>query len=261
MTTADWPHLALTAARSAAAAIASTTVVDAHTKSAPHDLVTAADRAAEAAALATITAARPHDAVLGEETGARAGDTGVRWLIDPLDGTANFVHGRGEHAVSVGVEIDNRIVAGAVLRPSTGEWATGGAGTLRRGRDTDPGPGITTTRRPADHPAEALVTVGMPAPLADRRRVLLMLADLVGHVRGLRIMGCAAGDLLAVAQGSADAFVGFGLAPWDTAGGQALVEAAGGVVSDLDIDGVPVVVAGSRSLVPQLVRLLPSRSP
>lgn len=257
---ATFGALALAAARAGAAAIGAVVAAGpppAQVKSAGHDLVTAADRASEAAAIRTILASRPDDAVLGEETGGRAGTTGVRWLIDPLDGTANFVHGRPDHAVSVGVEVDGVVAGGAVVRPVTGEWAATGADGLRvgNGRDhEDPAPRRLSEVRAAD----ALVAVGMPYPLADRRRVLRMLGEVALEVRGLRVMGSAAADLLAVARGRADAFVGVGLAVWDTAAGQALVEAAGGTVRRVDLAGLDTMVAGPTSLVDDLVGLLRS---
>ena len=249
----SWGDLALAAARAGTAAIATTTAPTAETKSAGHDLVTTADRASEAAAIEVILARRPADAIVGEESGSRDGTSGVRWLIDPLDGTANFVHGRPDFAVSVGVEVDGRIVGGAVVRPATGEWGAADAGGLRAGG----GPLLpTVTRTPAVRTADALLAVGMPYPLAARRRVLRILAEITTEVRAIRMMGSAAADLLAVARGQADAFVGFGLAPWDIAAGQALVEAAGGVVSHTEIAGLATVIAGPGALVPLVTRLL-----
>ena len=135
--------LALHAARAAVAAIhdIQTDAVIQHAnvvaqhKSGTHDLVTAADRAAEAAIFSTILSARPDDAFLGEETGAHDGTSGTRWLVDPLDGTANFVHGRSDYAVSVAAEVDGRIEAGAIIRPVEGLWAMADHDTLRHGRD------------------------------------------------------------------------------------------------------------------------------
>ena len=107
------------------------------TKSHDADFVTTADKAAEVAILRLVSAARPRDAVLAEESGMHAGDSGVRWLVDPLDGTMNFVHRRRDYAVSVGVERDGRMVAGAIVRPADGDWAAAGGGEAYA-RDTTP---------------------------------------------------------------------------------------------------------------------------
>jgi len=117
--------LALRAARAGAAAIAGVVArgeVRPDVKTGAHDLVTAADRASEAAIIEVIRAERPDDAILGEESGAHPGNSGTRWLVDPLDGSANFVYGRADYAVSVGVESAGAIVAGAIIRPSDGRW-------------------------------------------------------------------------------------------------------------------------------------------
>src|SRR3712207_3942934 len=93
-----------------------------HAKGLAHDLVTAADKASEAAVINALRNTRPDDLIIGEETGVHAGEPGTRWLVDPLDGTLNFVRGRVDWAVSVGVEVDGRPAAGAIVCPATGIW-------------------------------------------------------------------------------------------------------------------------------------------
>ena len=132
----DAGALALRAAQAGATAIAAVVAsggVRTDFKSGGHDLVTTADKAAEAAVIEVIRAARPDDAILGEEGGAHPGTSGSRWLVDPLDGTANFVYGRADHAVSVGLETDGVITAGAIIRVSDGRWAAAAGGTASAG--------------------------------------------------------------------------------------------------------------------------------
>ena len=253
--TTGWGALALSAARAGASAITDAVAggaIGLDHKSAGHDLVTTADQASEQAIVTVIRRSRPADSILAEESGRSDGTTDVRWLVDPLDGTANFVHGRPDFAVSVAVERQGRIIAGAIVRPATGQWAMADDGTL-----TSDGFGRLCSLLPgsaAGDPAaaDAMVTVGMPYPLTTRSRVLHLVADLVPSVRAVRVVGSAAGDLLAVACGTCDAFVGFGLAPWDTAAGHALVEAAGGRVDELSIDGITVLLAGRRKAVTEI---------
>ena len=114
-------------------------------KSASHDLVTNADRASEQAVLAVLRRHRPQDAVLAEESGAHAGASDVRWVVDPLDGTTNFVHGRGDFAVSVAAERQGTVVTGAVYRPTDDEWVAGGDNEIR-------GSGAPLTRNPPPTP-------------------------------------------------------------------------------------------------------------
>lgn len=247
-----WDRTALTAARAGSAAILEVLAggaLESGHKSGLHDVVTSADLASEQAVLAAIRAERPDDTIVAEESGEHPGTTGFRWLIDPLDGTANFVHGRADFAVSVGLEHEGVPVAGAVVKPATGQWAS----TSDSGLDADPlGAlhGLAPAMASGDL-AAALIAVGLPYSLVERRRVLESLAELIPSVGGIRMMGSAAADLLAVATGSLDGFLGFGLAPWDVAAGQALVEAAGGTVRRLDnglfLAGSPAVVAGLES--------------
>lgn len=140
--------IALTAALAGAAAIRS--VLDAGAlgtefKTAGHDMVTAADKGSERAILAVLRNARPDDSILGEEGGSHAGSSPVRWLVDPLDGTANFVYGRADYAVSVGAVVDGHPAAGAIIRPADGRWLAGESAA-------PPGPvgsAPATTRPPA----------------------------------------------------------------------------------------------------------------
>ncbi len=261
-------EVALTAARAGSTAIAAALAaapglggLDARGKSGSHDLVTAADRAAEAAVIAVLRDLRADDAILGEETGEYAGTSGVRWLVDPLDGTVNFVYGRPGWAVSVGAEIDGRPVAGAVICPGDGRWAVADGPHVRYGgyqqRD-----GLVVTPRPPRPAApgeavlgDALISLGYPYGLVEREEVMAAAGRLVGRIRALRLTGAAASELLGVAGGDGDAFVSFGLGPWDTSAGVALVLACGGAVRVATTTrGMDVVIAArSAALADDLV--------
>ena len=258
-------ELALRAARVGAAAIAAVAAqgdVRPDVKTGAHDLVTAADRASEAAIIEVIRADRPDDAILGEESGAHPGISGVRWLVDPLDGTANFVYGRPDFAVSVGVESAGTIVAGAIIRPSDGRWVLADVSLREIAIGAELSPPQTTklagrqhvSAAPNDeaHAADALVSFGLPYAMSARQAALAIMRAAVPHIRGVRIGGSAACDFLAWAHGECDAFVGCGLAEWDTAAGQAIVLAAGGAVRNVETPDFDILVAASPPLAAEL---------
>ena len=211
-------------------------------KSTPTDPVTEADRAAERLVVAGLAAARPNDLVLGEEGGARpvastdiapllvspvastgtAGDGPVvRWILDPIDGTVNFLYGLPEYAVSLAAEVEGVIVAGVVRNIATGdEWtAVRGAGAWRDGRRLS-GSGATDLSR-------ALIGTGFGYDSARRRRQAVVLAELLPEIRDIRRGGSAALDLCHAAEGQLDAFYEQGLNPWDRAAGGLIAEEAG----------------------------------
>jgi myo-inositol-1(or 4)-monophosphatase len=198
-------------------------------KAASDDLVSQADREAERAARSVLAVQAPGDPVLGEESGEHEADGAVRWLVDPIDGTTNYLYGRPDWAVSVaaiGAE-DGRVLAAAVVEPALGLTTTArrGGGAWRDGRQL--------ACRPATDLSRALIelNLGLPAqrPLAGR-----LIEALVGRVRDVRRGGSAAAALAQVADGRAEAYWGPGLQPWDGAAGALLVAEAGGVVGDLD---------------------------
>lgn len=236
--------------------------VETSTKSSPADFVTAADLASEQAILAGLTRMRPDDGVLAEESGAgQAGTSGLRWLVDPLDGTMNFVHGRADHAVSVGVErVDDaeavpgqQAVAGAVLVPATGAvYAAAADGSAVRS------PVHLATSGAADL-GSALVGVGYPRGVEARGRAHAWLGDLLPRVRDFRRMGSAACDLVAIATGALDVYIAFGVQPWDVGAGFALVRAAGGRAGWISSrSGRSVAVASPAGLYGQVEELVVS---
>jgi myo-inositol-1(or 4)-monophosphatase len=247
-------ELALTAARSGAEAIAEVLRrggMQTQAKLVSHDLVTSADRASEEAVLQVLRSARPDDAILGEETGEHPGTTGLRWLVDPLDGTANFIYGRAGWSVSVGAETDGQPIVGAVLCPAEGRWAAADPSGVDSG-GYDPLPPLVAVPRPPRpmKPAPtvpmsaALVSLGQPYALQTRANVLRVAATLVPRLRAVRVTGGAASELLGLAGGECDAFLGFGLSPWDTTAGAAIVRACGGTTQSVPSPiGVEVLVA------------------
>jgi myo-inositol-1(or 4)-monophosphatase len=200
----------------------------ADTKTSAVDVVTEADRAVEALIRSRITAARPDDAILGEEGDDRPGTSGVRWVVDPIDGTVNYLYGLPDCAVSVAVELDGEVVAGAVVAIPTGlEYAAArGAGATRDGQPI----GV----RPSPPLAERLVLTGFGYQREVRAHQAACVARLLPEVRDIRRMGSCALDLCHVAEGSADAYVEAGPQPWDYSAAGLVLREAGGRFDLLD---------------------------
>jgi myo-inositol-1(or 4)-monophosphatase len=195
-----------------------------------NDLVSAADRAAEAAILEEIGTRYPGHAVLSEEAGwSGTPDDGPVWIVDPLDGTTNFVHGVPQFAVSVAVSVGGVVELGVVLDPLRGDVfrAARGRGTTWNGRP------CRVSGRPGL--AGALVATGFPFrahALLDA--YLAVFRDVFLAAKAIRRPGAAALDLAWTAAGLFDGFFEFRLSPWDVAAGSLLVREAGGVVTDMD---------------------------
>jgi myo-inositol-1(or 4)-monophosphatase len=242
--------LAVQVAREAGDLLASRTgrVEVAAVKSSPTDVVTEMDRRSEELIRARILAVRPADAILGEEGGqtGETDDAPARWVIDPLDGTVNYLYGLKGWAVSVAAEVAGRVVAGAVYVPTHGELfsAHAGGGAWLESADG----GRERLRCPAGPALDrALVGTGF-GYLAGRRQVQgEVVAALVPRVRDIRRIGVAAVDLCNVAAGRLDGFYERGLNYWDWAAGALVATEAGAVAGGLN--GAPVsssmtVVAG-----------------
>ncbi|HET8929427.1 MAG TPA: inositol monophosphatase family protein, partial [Acidimicrobiales bacterium] len=185
----------------------------ADTKSSSTDLVTATDRAVEARIIDRLLAARPHDAILAEESGTRNGTSGVTWIIDPIDGTTNFVYGLAGFNISIAATHGGRVVAGVVSDPIGRETfrATLGGGSTCNGRPLRPS-------GPVDL-GHALIGTGF-SYLAERRRDQgRVVAGLIHQIRDIRRLGAAALDLCYVAAGRLDGYFESGLKPWDLAAG------------------------------------------
>jgi myo-inositol-1(or 4)-monophosphatase len=193
-----------------------------------NDFVSEVDRAAEQAVIAAIRKAYPAHGFLAEESGATAGDD-YTWVIDPLDGTTNFLHGFPQFAVSVACRHRGRAEVGVVFDPLRSELFTAerGAGAQLEGRR------IRVSQRAGLDGA----LVGTGFPYRENRRWLksymAMLEGVMQATAGVRRPGAASLDLAYVAAGRLDAFWEFGLSPWDTAAGNLLITEAGGRVGDL----------------------------
>ena len=228
------------------------------TKSTRHDLVTQMDRRSERLIRQLLAAARPDDAVLGEEEGDTGvvGDDGVRWVVDPLDGTVNYFYGQQSWAVSIAAERAGAVVAGAVVAPALREeytaFAGGGAWAVADGRRER----LQVSR--VDRLSDAMVSTGFGYDPQRRGRQGRIAAALLPQVRDMRRIGAAAVDLCWVAHGRIDAHYECGLNFWDWAAGALMVCEAGGAATDL-AGGAPatgMTIAGPTPLVGQLADVL-----
>lgn len=214
-------------ARRAAPTLSAATV---SAKSTATDLVTDIDRASERWLTDRLASLRPDDAVLGEEGGAHPGRSGLRWLLDPIDGTVNFVLGIPYFAVSVAVEFDGHTVAGAVANPMTGEvfHAVRGGGAF-----VGDGTGELLGARRDVPLARAVVGTGFGYDVQLRQRQMAIAAELITEVADIRRLGAAALDLCSVAAGRLDAYFEADLHPWDHAAGGLIAAEAGCAASGL----------------------------
>lgn len=226
-------------------------------KSTPTDLVTDVDRATEAWLLDRLAQWRPGDAVLGEEGGATEGSTGVRWLLDPIDGTVNFVLGLPDYGVSVAAEVDGEVVAGAVFQPATGTLyrASRGGGAFRR----ETGGDDVALHGPRGVPLDrAVIGTGFGYDAARRRAQAAVVARLIDRIADIRRIGAASLDLCAVAAGRLDAYYEVGLNPWDWGAGLLVAQEAGAVASGLRgrAPGTAMTAVAGPSCAAQLFTLL-----
>lgn len=200
-------------------------------KSTPTDPVTVVDTASEAFVRARLADLRPGDRVVGEEGGGDAALTdGVRWVVDPIDGTVNFLYGIGAYAVSLAAQVDGESVAGVVADVATGAVysAAKGFGATRRRPGRDPEPLRCTDVASVDF---ALVATGFAYAPERRARQGAVLAAVLPRVRDIRRIGSAALDLCMVAAGAVDAHYEHGLNLWDWAAGALIAAEAGAVVT------------------------------
>ena len=259
-TDAELLDLAVATAREAAALVvrgreAGLGQVD--VKSSPVDMVTAVDRATEDLVVGRLLGARPDDGLLGEEGGERTGTTGVRWIVDPIDGTTNFVYGLPAYAVSIAAEVDGQVRAGAVLNAATGELFSatlgGGARLALPGRDPVP----LACGAPASL-ERTLVATGFGYRAEHRGAQGAIVARLLPEVRDIRRNGSAALDLCSVAAGRVDAYYERHLNRWDFAAGCLVAAEAGAVVSGLPGRPFadPLAIAAAPSIAEPFVALL-----
>lgn len=218
---------ALAAAEEAAALIVARAGADQVREKERADLVTAVDEAAERLIGERLRAGFPNDALVGEELSSAAVSSGRRWIVDPVDGTTNFVHGHPFVAVSIALADDEGLAVGVIHAPFLGEvfHAVRGGGAFLNGAR------MRVSR--VDSFARSLLATGFPFKQGkgDLDAYMLLVADAVRSTQDVRRAGSAALDLAFVAAGRVDAFFEIGLGPWDVAAGMLLVAEAGGTVT------------------------------
>ncbi|WEK62272.1 MAG: inositol monophosphatase family protein [Candidatus Microbacterium colombiense] len=226
------------------------------TKSTLADIVTEADREVEDLIRARLKSARPGDGFLGEESGADTGESGITWVVDPIDGTVNYAYGIPAYNVSIAAVRGGPLpeswesLAGAVNAPVFGELflAARGEGATLNG---------ATLAVTSSTPAGALLGTGFGYDPATHDGDLALVRRVMPIARDLRRMGSAALDLAYVAAGRLDGYFERGLKPWDFAAGALLVTEAGGSVSRIDIDSPrPMLVAGGADVHDRLVSIV-----
>ncbi|HEX4236273.1 MAG TPA: inositol monophosphatase family protein [Caldimonas sp.] len=253
-------NIAIKAARAAGAIINRASLdlerLQVNTK-APNDFVTEVDHAAEAAIIDTLLAAYPGHGILAEESGNARGarDSEYVWIIDPLDGTTNFIHGLPTYAVSIGLAFRNQIQQAVVYDPARNDlfFASKGRGAFLNDKR------LRVSKR--TRMADALIGTGFPFRKGDDLgRYLHMMESVMKVCAGMRRPGAAALDLCYVAAGWYDGFFETGLSPWDVAAGSLLVTEAGGLIGNFtgeaDFLHQREVVAGNPKIYGQLVQLL-----
>lgn len=225
----------------------------------PNDFVTEVDKAAEAAIIEVLRETYPEHGILAEESGQTgdAGDSEFQWIIDPLDGTTNFIHGFPQYAISIALARRGVVEQAVVYDPNRNELFTAskGSGAFLNDRR------IRVSKRVKL--ADALIGTGFPYRMFDHADAYLAIfRELTQKTAGLRRPGAASLDLCYVACGRYDAFWEFGLSPWDMAAGALLVAEAGGYVSDLNGDADYLktgnVVAGTPKVFAPLLQIIAS---
>ncbi|RCS59538.1 inositol monophosphatase family protein [Parvibium lacunae] len=223
-----------------------------------NDFVTEVDQAAEAAIIDTLLQAYPNHAILAEESGqSRSGqaDSEYVWIIDPLDGTTNFIHGFPQYCISIGLQHRGQLTQAVVYDPSRDELFTAskGAGAYLNNKR------IRVSNRTRMN--EALIGTGFPFRDLDTLDLYLdMFRTITANSAGIRRPGAAALDLAYVACGRFDGFFEIGLMPWDIAAGSLLVQESGGLIGDFSGNSGYLehgnVLAGTPKIFGQLVQLL-----
>ncbi len=256
-------NIAVKAARRAATVInrASTQLdlLTVHAKS-PNDFVTEVDRAAEQAIIEVLHDAYPGHGILAEESGESGPESEFNWIIDPLDGTTNFIHGFPQYAISIAQTKNGVLEHAVVYDPIANELFTAsrGSGAFLNDRR------IRVSRRTRLN--DALLGTGFPFRQFDNvDAYLAMFKELTQKTAGIRRPGAAALDLAYVAAGRLDGFWEMGLSPWDMAAGVLLIQEAGGLVSDLSGEAnfltTGNVVAGTPKIFGQLLPIIQSYRP
>ena len=221
-------------------------------KTSHSDLVTHVDRESERVLVQAIRGARPDDEIVGEEGTTLSGSSGVCWILDPLDGTTNFIHRYPMHSVAVGVEVEDRRVVGVVHDTFSDRVYAGVGGDVATCDDTR-----ISVRNETDL-KQALIGTGFLPDEEVRRAQAELLRHVLPRVRDVRRSGCPSLDICHVASGALDGFYECGLGRWDIAAAAAIAEAAGArtILLHSKIFPDPFVVVANPLLAPALVNLL-----
>jgi len=220
-----------------------------------NDFVTEIDRQAESVIIDTLLTAYPHHSILAEESGKKTGKEPFQWIIDPLDGTTNYLHGHPQFAVSIALKHKDRLEQAVVYNPLTEELFTAsrGQGALLNNKRI----------RVSNIPQLQTALLGTGFPFRETtwlNTYVEIFRDLMLKTSGMRRCGSAALDLAYVASGRLDGFWEFGLKPWDIAAGTLLVLEAGGLVSDMqgnsDFLEKGDIVAGNLKIHKQLLEVI-----
>ena len=219
-----------------------------------NDFVTEVDQAAEQAVIQILLKAFPDYAILAEESGAQ-GKSDYVWIIDPLDGTTNFIHGFPQYCVSIGLRYKGTVTQAVIYDPGRNELytATRGHGAYLNDRR------IRVSKRAQLD--DALIGTGFPfREIGNIDKYLPILGTVMGRTAGVRRAGAAALDLAYVAAGRLDGFWETGLSPWDMAAGSLLIQESGGLVSDFEGDGNYLdsgnIVAGTPKVFTPLLQIV-----
>lgn len=225
-------------------------------KKSANDFVTDVDRAAEQAIIDVILEAYPSHAILAEESGAKGmGASEYEWIIDPIDGTTNFLHGHSQYAISIALAHKGQVIEAVVYDPSRNDLYTAsrGVGAFLNERR------IRVSKRIQMN--ECLIATGFP--VVDQSMIdtyLAILKDVIAKSAGARREGAASLDLCNVACGRMDGFFEFNLKPWDIAAGSLIVQEAGGIVTDMKGEQTWLesgdIVAASPKVLAQLLHII-----
>jgi myo-inositol-1(or 4)-monophosphatase len=222
----------------------------------PANFVSLADRRAEEMLYSDLAKARPGYGFIGEEGGNRIGDDKTHtWIVDPLDGTTNFLHGIPHFAISIGLQREGTMIAGVIYNPANDELYT-----AERGKGAflnDQRLRVAGRRKPSD----CIIACGLPhIGRGDHELSRVEMAEIQNKVAGLRRFGAASLDMAFVAAGRLDGYWERNLQPWDMAAGQIMVREAGGIVSGITGDDDPLktgsVICGNEFIHAELVKIL-----
>lgn len=222
-----------------------------------NDFVSEVDRKAEQEIIRTISKAFPNHNILAEESGLIENNSDFTWIIDPIDGTTNYIHGHPQYSVSIGVKHEDKIVYGVVFDPNRNDLYSAELGKGAKLNDSR----IRVSK--TAHLADSLLATGFPTyDMSLMDRYMTIFREMLQSTSGQRRAGSAALDLAYVAAGMVDGFWEFNLKPWDIAAGTLLIKEAGGLICDFDggqnmFDSGNIIAANPK-LISQILKIIQS---